>query len=196
MTRPLHIGPAALPGPLRTVAELVDVATALAVARALGGRRTYIPTEIGRRHPLARAVGLRVARLIVSAPRMDEHMDASRRIHWPSATPVLRTTEAQRLWMAGKSVDEIVEALQLTRRTVERYVSGIPKGRDGCPRQDTHDEAACPVCGHRRRRRAAATDDRQLELIRDAADGEAADGEADGAEPAETHGAETHGADG
>ena len=158
----MRLIPEAWPGALQTVARLLGDEAAAAVARGLGGRRLYLPPAPGRRHPLAKLVGLQGARLVA------EQLVGSRGddIDWPAARSLIRAVEARKLKAAGLSEAAIAQNLGITQRHVRHLVGHVAKGAAENAAGDEAEHArTCPVCGHRMRPRTQqAEDTRQLPL--------------------------------
>lgn len=114
------VTPYALPGLLQDIAELVGTTAAIAIARNLGGRPLYIPTEPRLRaaHPLARTVGLKRARLI--ARRW-----GGGSVVVPNAKVFLHWYDARALRAQGRSLTEIATALRLSRKRVHELLQGF-----------------------------------------------------------------------
>lgn len=148
--------PETLPGILRLVAALAGVDVALALGERHGGQRKYIPDPetIDRSHWLAQAIGVKAARLVASYHR-GENVDI------PSCKPERNAIAVRRRWSDGKSINEIVAELHLSRTLVKRLTDGVVKGNGGPSLDDG--PSHCPACGHRHRpRRQAAVDSQQL----------------------------------
>jgi hypothetical protein len=114
------VTPYALPGLLQEIAELVGMAAAIAIARNLGGRPLYIPTEARLKptHPLARAAGLRAARLIA-------RKWGGGAVALPSAKVFLHWYDARTLRLQGRSLTEIGRTLRLSKKRVHELLQGF-----------------------------------------------------------------------
>ncbi len=146
-----------LPEVLREVADLAGIEVAVALARTFGGRRRYFPKVPAPDHPVAKALGLRAARLICG--RM-----GGQEITIPRSTIFLNWYDARRLRRDGLSAGEIAKRLRLSERTVFRLTEGVERG-DPSLREDD-DKKACPVCGKPLRpRRPSEGDPRQLTFV-------------------------------
>lgn len=131
----------ALPGVLAEIAALTTPDIAVAIARAHGGGRLYIPRDVKRGHPLARLIGVPAARLICRRMGND-------RYDIPAARTYLRWYDARRLKAHGKTDKAIAKELGVGRSQVVRllrgYVAPDPAetGDEDAPRSER-----CAVCG-------------------------------------------------
>lgn len=118
-----------LPGLLRDVADAFGEETALKLARELGGRYVYLPKVPERSHPVARAVGLRVLRFLVS--RHDELA----RIVVPKGPDRDRRLRVRLIaeWTArGRTADEIAARTGLHVRTVHYWRARLGDAGEAC----------------------------------------------------------------
>jgi hypothetical protein len=161
MTERHRVTPYQLPALLAEVARATSTDAAIALARAFGGTALYIPREIDGRHPVARAVGLKNAR-VIAARWGGERPDI------PMARSFLRWLDARRLRDKGKSTAAIARALVLTQRHVGQLLEGYQGAVE--PRaQPLEAPTICGACGRPHRTRAAAKrcDARQIDLFDD-----------------------------
>lgn len=112
--RPKTDGPP-LPGALAEIAEVAGREAALQLALHLGGAPLHIPKakNVGPDHPLVRAVGLGVARIIV-ARFEGENIDI----------PLAQRALVLHLAAGGMSSLEIARRLRMTIQTVRQYRRG------------------------------------------------------------------------
>jgi hypothetical protein len=118
---PYRITVHALPGVLRTIAEMISVEVAVEVARQLGGRKFYVATSPSSTHALVQIVGSSDA-----AARLFQEIGGDY-ITIPSARPQLRKADAARLRLEGRSVRQIATELDISQSHAESLVRGVPK---------------------------------------------------------------------
>lgn len=148
----------ALPGFLAEIARITTPEIAVAVARAHGGARLYIPRTVKRDHPLARLVGLQAARLIAAHFPADTY-------DVPSARTWLRWYDARRLADQGLSRDAIARRLKINRKRVSVLLQGYTPAPAPAIDETAAGPRLCPICGHKAHgTRHRAGDARQLEL--------------------------------
>jgi hypothetical protein len=125
-----------LPGLLAEIAALTDEATAVAIARAVGGERRYFPASPGSAHWLSMLIGVEQARLICRQLGGAEHKI-------PSARTYLRWWDARRLKDLGYGQRDIARRLGLTQGHVQRLLAGY----DPNPCRVVVRPESCPRCG-------------------------------------------------
>ena len=148
----------ALPGLLAQVARLTNVEVAVAIARAHGGRRLYLPREPKRTHPLAKLVGLGAARIICAQWGGDRH-------DIPSAKPFLHWYDARRMRRQGMTYAAISKQLGIGVQHVAHLVADL-EDAPGAPAEVADAPSICPVCLRPNRAAPSAkpADERQLTL--------------------------------
>lgn len=141
------ITPDMLPGILAEIAAITTSDVAIALARAYGGRRLYIPEQVPERHSLINLVG-RPAALVIASSLGGERHDI------PAARTILRWADAHRLRAAGNTHAEISAKLNITQAHVSKLLAGAPRG-------------SLPAAGRDReiRRAQRSTDARQMNLF-------------------------------
>ncbi|ODN71194.1 hypothetical protein [Methylobrevis pamukkalensis] len=150
-----------LPGILADIAAVGGVQLALAFGATHGGAERYIPDpdSIDRDHWMAKALGVKVARLVAA-----KH--ARNTVTIPNARNFSNAVEVRRLWAEGKSMSQIRRETKLTRVTVKRLIGGAPQGVASDGGAAAAEPDFCPACGRRHRKPTAATptetDDRQM----------------------------------
>lgn len=125
---PLHEGK--LPGVLGEIARVAGEAAALAIARARGGTRVYIPPEPPAEHWMSRLVGVGAARAIAAHLTMGA---GGYRVDLPAGPEGhlgKQRAKADALIRAGGSERDIALATGYTERTVRRRKAKLNAPRD------------------------------------------------------------------
>lgn len=121
---------ARLPGVLAEIAAVAGDDAALAIARARGGTRVYIPPHPNSEHWMSRLVGEAAARAIADRLTMGA---AGLRVDLPTGPAGKvnhQRAEADAMIRAGRSERDIALATGYTARTVRRRRAALNAPRD------------------------------------------------------------------
>ncbi|MBO6553240.1 MAG: helix-turn-helix domain-containing protein [Roseitalea sp.] len=122
-----------LPATLADIATVIGLENAIAIARAKGGTRVWIPTKVSDGHWLARLVGMNAAMALCSYYAVDG-IGVSLDIPLTTFSSYKRA-EAERakairaLLDEGKTASEIARIVGVDRRTVFAHKAAIKSGR-------------------------------------------------------------------
>lgn len=121
---------ALLPGVLGEIADIAGEHAALAIARARGGTRVYIPPEPAADHWISELVGQKAARAIAARLTMGA---GGLRITLPTGgagSAAKQRAEVDRLLELGRSTRDIALETGYTTRSVERRRAAMNAPRD------------------------------------------------------------------
>ena len=93
---------------------LIGEEALIRLAEAFGGTRLYIPTKMGAKHAIARAIGLEAAQRMTARLAPDT-----------IAVPLARDLRARHYVAQNRTAAEIARALGITERGVERLLVRI-----------------------------------------------------------------------
>jgi len=128
-----------LPGILREIAELTgDPEIALAVARAFGRKRIYIPRTTTADHSLAQLIGFAAA-CKLAAKR------GSERWKIPSGKATLTLQRVFKLLDRGLAAAEIAGELQLDPSQVRRILKSLGPAARAAPASPAKGDALAPI---------------------------------------------------
>ena len=108
-----------LPESLTDMAEIIGLNPTLAVVKAYGGTRLFVPKRMGTQHHLANLLGLEQAR------RLSNHFGGEN-LTIPRMATAMRTQrnrEIVRRYDAGESVRVLAQAYHLTDRQIYTILS-------------------------------------------------------------------------
>lgn len=114
------------PGILARIADLCGSDAAEQIARAMGGRRCYLPIHPSSQHPVARVLGHKAALLIA------QHCGPGQ-VDIPRAARWLHSIDVRLLYDQGLSQRDVATRLQLTERHVGRLLDGYRRPQQQPP---------------------------------------------------------------
>lgn len=115
-----------LPGILREMSELIGIPATMAIVRAYGGVRLYVPMKLTHNHPLIKLVGSANAEKLVDRFGGEAHFDIPMA---EAALRQIRDMEIRRQW-PSLSQSQLAMKYRTTERHIRRILAGCEQNDD------------------------------------------------------------------